>query len=379
LILLHGAYFLGAGDFASQVYQNVLYYALSRGSGLLLAILGLRVFGIVLGWIIGGSATLVLSLYRWGGKLPYGKSYPVEPLLVFTAPLFVSSLITLAQQWGDITILQVRLGQLSTVGGYYLAVTAVGFLSVLWAPISNALLPALSASAGANASRRISESVNLATRLIRLAVLPISVSLAVVAPTALALAYGSSYSSEALPLSILALSCVFVAEAAILAATLQAIGKTSKLLQITAVATALDLATVVSLATDLGAIAGAIGRALFYVTVVYLARKSLKPEITTIPHEGIMESLALALGVGLPLFATDQLLIRISLLPLFRLPALLAVFTTSYLIFSRTLGIFKPGDFTILKDALPHRFHPLLRKLERLVIVGSAKCSDLRS
>ncbi len=372
LVLLYGAYFLGAGDFASQVYQNITYFALSRGSGLLFAILGLRVLGIVLGWIVGGTATLLLSLYLWRGRLLHERSYPVKPLLVFTLPLFISSLINLAQQWGDITILQVRLGQLSTVGGYYLAVTGVGFLSVLWTPISNALLPALSASVGANASRRISDSVNLATRLIRLAVLPISVSLAAVAPTALTLVYGPSYTSDAVPLAILALSCVFVAEAAILAATLQAMGKTKKLLQITAVATALDLAIVGSFATDLGPVAGAIGRALLYVTVVYLARKSLKAEITITPHKGIMASLTLALAVGLPLFATDQLLIQISLLPLLRLPVLLAVFTTSYLILSRRLKIFKPGDFTILKDALPHRFHPFLRKVENLVM-GSAE------
>src|SRR5205809_1690637 len=125
LILLYGGFFLGAGDFSSQVYQNVLYFGLSRSSGLLLAILGLGVLGIVLGWIAGGTTTLILSLYLWGGKFPHGKSYPVKPLLVFTLPLFISSLISLAQQWGDITILQVRLGQLSTVGGYYLAVTGV--------------------------------------------------------------------------------------------------------------------------------------------------------------------------------------------------------------------------------------------------------------
>ena len=372
LILLFGGYFLGAGEFSSQVYQNILYFVLSRSSGLLLAIVGLGVLGIVLGWIAGGTATLILSLYLWGGKLPHGKNYPVKPLLVFTLPLFISSLITLAQQWGDITILQVRLGQLSTVGGYYLAVTGVGFLSVLWTPISNALLPALSASAGANASRRISESVNLAIRLTRLTVLPISASLAAIAPTALSVVYGSGYTSDALPLSILALSCVFVAESAILAATLQAIGKTGKLLQITALATALDLATVVSLATDLGPVAGAIGRALLYLTVVYLARKSLKAEITMASHEGIMEGLGLALGVGLPLFATDQLLIQLSLLPLLRLPVLLAVFTTGYLILSRRLQVFRPGDFTILKDALPHRFHPFLRKVE-LLVMGSAE------
>ena len=106
-----------------------------------------------------------------------------------------------------------------------------------------------------------------------------------------------------------------------------------------------------SFAAELGPIAGAIGRALLYMTIVHLARKSLKPEITMTPHKGIMESLALALAVGLPLFATDQLLIQIALLPLLRLPVLLAVFTTSYLILSR---------YCLSPEVILMRFHSQL-------------------
>src|SRR5215831_2211675 len=56
LYLLYGAYMLGAGMYAEYAYQTILYVPLSRGLGLILALTGLRVLGIVYGWLIGGVA-----------------------------------------------------------------------------------------------------------------------------------------------------------------------------------------------------------------------------------------------------------------------------------------------------------------------------------
>src|SRR5439155_14268943 len=53
-ILLFGAYFVGIGSYARSLYQNAFYVPLSRGLGLLLALLGYRVLGIILGWVVGG-------------------------------------------------------------------------------------------------------------------------------------------------------------------------------------------------------------------------------------------------------------------------------------------------------------------------------------
>jgi hypothetical protein len=82
----------------------------------------------------------------------------------------------------------------------------------------------------------------------------------------------------------------------------------------------------------------------------------------------------LAIGVGTPLAIADYLLIVLNIpiighpSPLVRLPILVLVFAVAFLSMSRTFSIFRASDFAILKDALPHRFHPQLRAIERLIV-----------
>ncbi len=368
LTTLYGAYFLGAGLYAKTVYQNILYVPLSRALGLVLASLGLRVLGIVIGWTIGGVATLLLSLYFWRNHLPTSASHPARPLLVFALPLFASTLISLGIQWGDIALLQTILGQLSTTGAYYIVVSSVGFLSVLWIPVSSALYPALSASSATN-PQGVKDRVSLALRLTNLAVLPLATALAAVSATALEIAYGPAYAAEAVPFAILTLTSIFTAQVAILTVTLQAVGKTRSLLAVTFLATIIDLATVALTARLLGPTAGALGRGLLYFTTVLLCYRALRSTVHINPISGIREASLLAAGVGLPLLVVDQVLAQVTgVTALLRLPVLLVVFTGSFLAVGRRLQIFKPGDFSILKDALPRRLHPYLRTIEQLIL-----------
>src|SRR3989442_1939841 len=111
LATLYGAYFLGLGQYHRTAYQNVVYVLLSRGFGLGLVLLGLGVQGIVIGWAVGGVLTLASLAYYWRRTLPHSEvgtlpSFPNRALLSFTVPLFLSSIISLGQGWGDIAILQ---------------------------------------------------------------------------------------------------------------------------------------------------------------------------------------------------------------------------------------------------------------------------------
>jgi len=58
-------------------------------------------------------------------------NFPARTLLVFSLPLFASAIITLLQGWGDITLLQLILGQFGTTGAYCLVVSSISFLSIL--------------------------------------------------------------------------------------------------------------------------------------------------------------------------------------------------------------------------------------------------------
>jgi O-antigen/teichoic acid export membrane protein len=367
IILVYGAYFIGVGAYARNLYQNATYIPLSRGLGLVFAILGYRVTGIVSGWLIGGLIAVLLSTYLWHGQLPEHTSHPVRPLLAFSLPVFGSALITFGQQYGDITILQAIIGQLSTTGAYYLIVSSVSFLSVLWIPVTQALYPALSASHATGGTEAVSERLAVAFRLTNLAVLPLGAALAAIAPTAIELVYGPTYVNQAGIFAILALATILTAQGAILTTSLQAVGRARQVLIVTFVSTVVGLLVVITTTKFVGTLGGALGRTVLSIGTVILARRSMGSSVKTHTENALPIAILLAIGVGSPLAIVDYLLIG-HLSPFRRLPILLAVFALAFLAISRAFKVFRASDFGILKDALPHRFHPQLRAIEHLII-----------
>src|SRR5207244_12109983 len=160
---------------------------------------------------LGATVTVLLSVYLWHGQFVDGGSYPLRPILAFSLPVFASALITLGQQWGDMGIIYVLLGP-TILGPYYLVVSSVSFLSVLWMPVNQAIYPALSAAHSTGDPREVSDRLATAFRLINLTVIPVGAALAAITPTALDIVYGASYVAEALTLSVLSLSSIFVAQ-----------------------------------------------------------------------------------------------------------------------------------------------------------------------
>src|SRR3989441_9331626 len=313
IILVYGAYFIGVGAYARNLYQNALYIPFSRGLGLILAYLGYRVTGIVSGWVIGGLVAVLLSTYLWHDQLPERSSHPIKPLLAFSLPVFGSALIAFGQQYGDITILQGIIGQLSTTGAYYLIVSSVSFLSVLWIPVTQALYPALSASHATGGTEAVSERLAVAFRLTNLAVLPLGAALAAIAPTAIELVYGPTYTSQAGIFAILALASIFTAQGAILTISLQAVGRARQVLIVTLASTLVGLITVATTASLLGTLGAALGRIILGAGTVFFARRSMESSAKTHVGNSLPTAVMLAVGVGTPLAIADYLLIMIDM------------------------------------------------------------------
>jgi O-antigen/teichoic acid export membrane protein len=373
LTALYGAYFLGLGRYAYMAYQNILFHPLSRGLGLVLAYKGLGPLGIPLGWGMGAFAALLLSIYLMKGKLPKGDNFPARTLLVFSLPLFASAVITLLQGWGDIALLQTILGQFGTTGAYYLVVSSVSFLSILWTPAAGALYPALSSSHASRGPTGVSEKLGIATRLVNLTVLPTGTALAVIAPTALEAVYGPSLVAGALPFAILAITIIFSAQSLLLITTLQAIGKTKPILWISLAATIIDLAAVGIGARSLGATAGAIGRALLAIAMMGLSWWTLRRVLHVPLTRGLSKVLLVSVLTAFPVEISDYTLATyLHLPPLVRLPALVIVFALSFLLVCRQLSVFTEADFELLDNALPHAVMHLLDAVERLLVRARA-------
>jgi len=369
LMLLYTAFFIGVGRYAQTLYQNALFVPLSRGLGLALAYFGFRVLGIVSGWAIGGIATVVLSVYLWHGQLPKVGTFPLRPILAFSLPVFASALITLGQQWGDMGIIYLLLGA-TILGPYYVVVSSVNFLSILWMPVNQAIYPALSAAHSMGDPREVSDRLATAFRLINLTVLPISTALAAITPTALGVVYPrQSYGGEALTLSILSLSSIFVAQGVLLITTLQAVGHTRRYLVVTLVSTIAFMGFVGFAALPLRTLSGAIGRALLSILIVALARFSLRHEVSTHIDSALSKAIPLAAGVGLPLLTLDQFfLLYHPIRPIFQLVILFGFYVVLYGGISRRLRVFHHGDFAMLHDALPRTLRPYLKMIQGIIV-----------
>ncbi len=371
LLLLYTAFFIGAGRYAQTLYQNLLYVPLSRGLALTLAYLGLRVFGIMAGWAIGGGAAILLSVYMWHGLLPRGGSYSLKPILSFSSSVFASSLVTLGQLWGDIGIIYVVLGP-AILGPYYLVVSSVNFLSVLWTPVNQAIYPALSAAHSTGDVSGVSDRLAASFRLINLTVLPLGATLAAISPTALEIVYGTKYTGEALTLSILSVTSVLLAQGAILVTTLQAVGHTRQYLAVTVASTLIFLTFVWVGAPYLGTLAGAIGRALLALLIVLFSIFALRKTVATGTGSSLRKAIPLAAAVALPLLLVDQYFLRFShptfLRPSIQLAILFVLFVALFGFFSRQIRVFHHGDFAMLHDVLPTSLRPLLKKIQRLML-----------
>ena len=371
LLLLYTAYFIGVGRYAQTLYQNLLYVPLSRGLGLALAYLGLRVFGVMAGWAIGGAATIILSLYMWHGQLPRGGSYPLKPILGFSVAVFASLLVTLGQQWGDVGIIFFLLGP-TALGPYYVVVQSVNFLSVLWTPVNQAIYPALSVAHSTGDLRGVSDRLSSAFRLINLTVLPLGAAIAAISPTALEIVYTSQYTGEALTFSILSLSAVLLAQSALLVTTLQAVGHTRQYLGVTLASTLIFLGIVGVGAVPVGTLAGAIGRALLSLFIVAFSILSLRKTVATETSSSMKKAIPLAFAVSLPLLVIDQYFLRFShpswLRPSVQLVILFVVFVALFGFSSRQLKVFHHGDFAMLHDVLPQGLRPFLKRIQRLMV-----------
>jgi len=373
LTSLYGAYFLGLGRYADMVYQNILYAPLSRGLGLVLAYGGLGLLGIPVGWVISAFATLLLSLYLWKGNPSGANGYPVRPLLVFGLPLFASAIVSLLQNWGDVAILQGIVGEFGTTGAYYIVISSVTFLSILWTPVAGALYPALSHSYASSGPTAVTSRLGVAMRLVNLTVLPAGTALAAVAPTALEAVYGNALGNQAIPFAILAATIIFPAHSLLLITTLQAIGRTKPILGISLAAVLIDFSTVGLGAAALGTTAGAIGRALMAISMTALAWLSLR-KFAHIPiTNGLSKAFILAIVSAIPLVLIDNFLtVDSRLQPLSRVPALLGVFVICFFAASRAISAFTQDDFELLENALPGFLGRPLALLQRLLRPNAA-------
>ena len=258
----YGAVMYGLSMFRQVSAQNVLYTFSSRFAGLFLAFVGLKVLGLSLGFLAGSVMTLLYSAAVLRGKMSRSKRhFSSAKLLRFSLPVYGANVIGLMQSWLDVAVLSGIAG-LGAAGTYYIAVSSVAPLSILWAPLSSALLPTLSWINGSGRRGEIAELHRRALRIATAIILPLSVALASVSHTALTVVYGGKFAEASLPFTILASSAILTAYTSILSAELQSVGKTKPIFLAGLTSTAAYALMLSATASWLGQVGAALSRAL---------------------------------------------------------------------------------------------------------------------
>jgi O-antigen/teichoic acid export membrane protein len=140
----------GLNLFSRMVTCNLAGVIMGRVFGLLLAWIGLRLPGFIIGWVIGSTTVLALSIVyaRPHLKKP-SPDVAARMLVAYSYPIFFANLIALVQSWADVTILYALTRSLAYAGIYYLGLAGAGILSPIAGALTSALFPTLSARFGA--------------------------------------------------------------------------------------------------------------------------------------------------------------------------------------------------------------------------------------
>jgi O-antigen/teichoic acid export membrane protein len=272
----YGAVMFGCSMFREVSLQNIIYTSLSRILGVLLAYLGCRVLGLSLGFLIGSAVTLIYSIIVLRGRLkPSGGGYPSIKLLKFSLPIYGGNIIGLVQGWLDIALLS-SLAGLGSTGTYYIAVSSIAPLTILWTPLSSALFPTLSLINGRGSVGEVRLILERALNIATAVILPLSIALASVPQTALSIAYGGGYAEASIPFSILSSLAVVNAYTSIYSVGLQSVSVTKPIFKAGVASTIAYTVLLPSLTIPLRQVGAALARASMAIVGFTILRRELK-------------------------------------------------------------------------------------------------------
>jgi len=353
--------------FGKMALVTLTFIVISRTIGAVLALLNMGLQGVVIGYIIGSSIAMTLAIAFIRGKLPKtNQNAPIKPILKFSLPLFFSSLTLLILNWADMVAVNFLTGDYALVGIYYIAVNSVAVLSILYAPITTTIFPALSAKQGLKKPEDITSILRVSSRYLIYIVLPACVFLAVVSQTALAFFYGSSYTLGAVALSILSIATIIMALNSLLNTALTAMAKTTAILKINvtlAISTILILIAIVPFLQIVGA---ALTRLTTQAIGITLAFYMLRKEISVkIDKEALWKSTLASAAIILPLLVLETTISKnLSITQTLIIEALTAA--SIYLFSLHILKALKTQDFELLRQALPKNLAKIINLLEKV-------------
>jgi len=356
---------------------NILYTVVQYSLAIILVYAGYGVLGIVISWVLAvGLLWLITLLLTFRDIFPSPHAHEFKPLLAFSFPIYVSTLMTFIVNWVD-QILVLPFKGTDVLGVYSIAVRASVVPNMVSVAIITALFPKLSELHSAIGVRGLSDSFKTSTRYAAFIGFPVSLMVAALAFPIIVLFATVRYVDAVLPLAVMCIASLPSTLGSAIIPTFYTLKKTKTASLITGFSIVLQaLLSFISLAfLNLGLTSVAFSR-LFaalggFVLGSYVLRLSLNIEYD---KEAIWKSAVASIVMVLSLFGLEFLrmlleplsfqflVLRIRQLPIYAL-----VGAVVYLLSLIVLRAVKKRDMELLREYLPAKFRWIAGLLDRII------------
>lgn len=358
---------------------SMVYTFIHIPLSIILLLMGIRLYAVVIGWIVGLAITTTAGLalaIRYLGLTR--KFYPIKPLLRFSIPLYFSGIVTYFVGWVDQLVLA-SFTSLETLGVYFVAVRASVVPALFSNAIITALLPQLSELYTTQGISSLKDAFRVSVRYAVLIGFPLILGVAVLAYPTIILLAGPEYAEAAVPLIIISFSAIAGAFGIATGPILWTLERTkiASVLSLVSVGASLLFSYIALAVLHFGMVGTAWARTLAAILALALGLYIVAHYVPIFfDKEAIWKASAASAFMVLAIVGTDLirmvmspssyrfLEIRLHLLPVYIIIGALAYFVAVIL-----LKALKKPDLDLVEEYLPSRLRWVANWLRRLVKV----------
>lgn len=328
------------------VSSNAIQWAVA----IVLLLAGLGLSGVVLSWVLSDLALLIMVaitvrkalgrqrqiLRGVGGQLP--------SMLRFSAPLFLSSIVSFVYSWYDKTIILAYL-QLSDLGIYNALYNAFSVIALIAGALGSSLIPFYGMSYGKKDYGAIGDGIRRSSKYAMLIIFPLTLGLLATAKPALTLFAGSQYEAGWAALAELSLFGLVFGISPAISNILLIYGKTRTMLLLSLIPVVLSF-FMLPLVWEMGLTGLALMRganiALGFLLTAYSVNKLVKIHLD---WRTLIRTLVASAVMAAVILLIQEIVYSRYLMPLYMLSGL-----TVYLVSLRFLRVLDEGDFLLIEQ-----------------------------
>jgi len=225
LFLYFDGYLNGLRQFKSESLAKILYMFLRVVFVFLFVLLGLEIFGVLLGYFLAIIIALIISVAKFGIKMGGKWDYQKKKMILLCIPITVLSFTWILVRNVNVLMVKSILGDNVAVGFYTAALALSDVPHIFFGALSITILPAISESVSSGNIALTRKYISESLRYLLMCLLPITAIISATATNLVTLLYTSRYAPAGEALSILMFGTMFLIILLVLIAIMTGEGK----------------------------------------------------------------------------------------------------------------------------------------------------------